>query len=168
MRSFLDGLDEAGGVGARDRVLAALGPRMLELAGERTWGAHPFLVTPEHTARARKILGPEALLAPEQTVILESDPTRAREIVRAHLSTYLDFPNYSSNMLREGFEEADLQGGGSDALVDGLFAWGDEAKIAARIAAHRERGADHVALQVLGGERGELPMPQWRRLATLL
>jgi probable F420-dependent oxidoreductase len=167
MRRYLDALDRAGGVGAADRVLAALGPRMLDLARERSAGAHPFLVTPTHTARAREALGPAALLAPEQAVVLETDPGRAREIARAHLSLYLELPNYTDNMRREGFTAADLAGGGSDALVDGLVAWGDEEAIAARVAAHREAGADHVALQVLSGRRGELPLPEWRRLAAL-
>jgi probable F420-dependent oxidoreductase len=152
-----------------ERILAALGPRMLELARERSRGSHPYFVTPEHTARAREALGPGVLLAPEQAVVLEPSPARAREIARAHMDVYLGLPNYTSNLLRSGdFTEADLRDGGSDRLVDAVVAWGDEDAIAGRIAEHRDAGADHVAIQVLSGRPGELPLPAWRRLADAL
>jgi len=169
MRGYLDELDAATPPGAGpERVLAALRPRMLELSRERAAGAHPYFVTPEHTRFARETLGPGPLLAPEQAVVLESDPTRAREIARAHMATYLELPNYTGNLLRFGIEEADLADGGSDRLVDTVVAWGDEDAVAARIAEHREAGADHVALQLLSDRRGELPLAAWRRLAALI
>ena len=166
MGRYLDGLDAACPGAERERVLAALRPRMLGLARDRCAGAHPYLVTPEHTAVARETLGPGPLLAPEQTVVLETDPARAREIARAFLATYLGLPNYMGNLLRFGFDEVDLRDGGSDRFVDAVVAWGDEDAIAARVAAHREAGAGHVALQVLSGRRG-LPLAEWRRLAAI-
>jgi probable F420-dependent oxidoreductase len=150
------------------RVLAALGPRMLALAAEKTDGAHPYLVTPEHTAFAREQLGPDKLLAPEQAVVLETDPAEARRIGRAHLAIYLSLPNYVNNMRRSGFTDDDFAGGGSDRLVDGLVAWGDEAAIANRVRAHHDAGADHVALQVLPADPGEVPAEQWDALAESL
>jgi len=151
-RTFLDGLDAAGM--PRDHLcLAALGPKMLALSRDRTAGAHPYLVTPGHTATAREILGPGALLAPEQGVILESDPERARQLARSALTTYRNLPNYRNSWLRLGFSREDVDGV-SDHLVDGLFAWGDPAAIAARVAAHHAAGADHVCIQVIQGEGG--------------
>lgn len=166
MVRYLDELDAACPGAERERVLAALRPRMLGLARDRGAGSHPYLVTPDHTAVAREALGAGPLLAPEQTVVLETDPTRAREIARAFLSVYLGLPNYMGNLLRFGFEEADLLDGGSDRFVDAVVAWGDEAAIARRVREHRQAGADHVALQVLSGRRG-LPLEEWRRLAVL-
>jgi probable F420-dependent oxidoreductase len=167
MAEYLDELDAAVPEEARrERLLGALGPRMLELAGARTLGTHPYLVTPEHTRAAREILGDGPLIAPEQAVILEEDPAVAREIARRHLAVYLGLPNYTSNWLRHGLTEADLRDGGSDRLVDELVAWGDEQRIAERIAGHHDAGADHVALMVLRGEKG-LPTDVWRRLAPL-
>jgi probable F420-dependent oxidoreductase len=131
-------------------VLAALGPKMLELARDRTQGAHPYLTTPEHTQRARAILGTGPMLAPEQGFVLERDPARAREIARGHLKGYLALPNYRDNWLRHGFDEADLADGGSDRLVDALVAWGDEEAVVARVEEHLAAGADHVAVQALG------------------
>jgi probable F420-dependent oxidoreductase len=150
--SYLDGLDDRG-VPVRDRVLAALGPQVLRLARDRTGGAHPYLTTPEHTARARDILGSGTLLVPEQKVLLDTDPDRARAVAREKLAFYLTLPNYTNNWLRLGFTEADLAGGGSDRLVDGLVAWGDEDTIRARLEAHREAGADQVAVQVLNDDK---------------
>jgi len=168
-RQYLDDIDASPHpVPATDRVLAALGPRMLELAGTRTAGTHPYLVTPEHTAAARAALGPDALVAPEQGVVLETDPTEARRLARLHLSTYLGLPNYSNNWLRLGFTPDDLEHGGSDRLVDALVVWGDEAAIAARVDAHRAAGADHVCVQVLDDDRVGLPLDAWRRLAPVL
>ncbi|MFF5535490.1 LLM class F420-dependent oxidoreductase [Streptomyces cinerochromogenes] len=168
MVGYLDELDKAG-VPADRRVLAALGPRMLELAGDRAAGAVPYLVTPEHTARAREILGEQPLLAPEFKVILEPDPARARETARAYLARYLQLPNYTDNFLRLGFTETDIADGGSDQLIDAVFAWGDETRIRERITAFHEAGADHVALQVVTTNTDDtLPREEWRRLASLL
>ncbi|MEU3859587.1 LLM class F420-dependent oxidoreductase [Streptomyces sp. NPDC028722] len=168
MTGYLDELDTAG-VPAGRRVLAALGPRILALSGDRAAGAIPYLVTPEHTARAREILGEGPLLAPEFKVVLETDPSRARETARAYLARYLELPNYTDNFLRLGFTEADVTGGGSDRLIDAVFAWGDETRIRERVTAFHEAGADHVALQVVtDGTDGTLPREEWRRLASLL
>ncbi|MFK4149452.1 LLM class F420-dependent oxidoreductase [Streptomyces sp. NPDC004065] len=167
--AYLDALDAAG-VPADRRVLAALRPRMLELARDRAAGAVPYLVTPEHTARAREILGEGPLLAPEFKVVLETDPARAREIARGYLAMYLELPNYTGNFLRLGFTEDDLRGGGSDRLVDAVFAWGEESRIRDRVREFEAAGADHVALQVVvaGQDRDTLPRQEWRRVAALL
>ncbi|MFF9000142.1 LLM class F420-dependent oxidoreductase [Streptomyces achromogenes] len=168
MVEYLDELDRAG-VPAERRVLAALGPRMLELARGRAAGAIPYLTTPEHTERAREILGAGPLLAPELKVVLESDPARARETARAYLAGYLKLPNYTNNFLRLGFTEADVADGGSDRLIDAVFAWGDETRIRERVTAFHEAGADHVALQVVTAHTGEVPpRKEWRALAALL
>ncbi|MFF8945389.1 LLM class F420-dependent oxidoreductase [Streptomyces sp. NPDC014864] len=169
MVRYLDELDRAG-VPTERRVLAALGPRMLELSRDRAAGAIPYLVTPEHTARAREILGEAPLLAPEFKVVLESDPARAREIARAYLAMYLALPNYTDNFLRLGFTEDDLLDGGSDRLIGAVFAWGDDTRIRARVEEFHAAGADHVALQVVTGssDRDALPRQEWRRLASLL
>ncbi|MEW2615853.1 LLM class F420-dependent oxidoreductase [Streptomyces sp. NPDC047880] len=164
----LDGLDAAG-VPADRRLLAALGPKSLRLARDRAAGSIPYLVTPEHTAHAREILGEAPLLAPELGVIPETDPARARALAREFLELYLPLPNYTNNFLRHGFTEEDLADGGSDRLVDALFAWGDDTAIRAKIDAFIEAGADHVALQVLDGEpRDALPRQAWRDVAALL
>ena len=146
------------------RLLAALAPKMLRLAGERTDGAHPYLVTPEHTAWARGLLGTGRLLAPEQGVVLTRDAEEGRRLTREHLATYLSLPNYTSAWRRLGFEERDLKGGGSDRLVDALVAWGDEDAIVARVRAQLDAGADHVSVQALGPD----PLGQLRRLAPAL
>jgi probable F420-dependent oxidoreductase len=166
--TYLDGLDAAG-LPANRRLLAALGPKSLELTRDRSAGAIPYLVTPEHTAYARDILGEGPLLAPELAVILESDPARARALAREFLAIYLPLPNYTNNFLRHGFTEADLADGGSDRLIDALFAWGDEDRVRERINAFNAAGADHVALQVVDGEsRESLPREAWRQVASLL
>ncbi len=162
---YLDVLDE-GGV-PRDRlVIAALGPRVLRLAAERTAGAHPYLVTPEHSRRAREILG-TGLLAPEQRVALASDPADARAVGRTSVIPYLKLNNYVRNFHRLGFSEQDTAGEGSDRLIDELVVSGDDATIAARLRAHREAGADHVAVQLLTAE-GEDARDGYVRLAGLL
>jgi probable F420-dependent oxidoreductase len=167
MRDYLDRLDAATPpVPPEARMLAALGPKMLELARDRSWGAHPYFVPPEHTAHARELLGPDRLLAPEQAVLLETDPARARERGRAHVGPYLGLPNYVANLERLGFSAADQADGGSDRLVDAIVAWGDEAAIAARVQEHLDAGADHVCIQVV--DEGELPRAAWRRLAPAL
>ena len=166
MREYLDGLDAAPEpVPSTDRVLAALGPKMLDLARTRAAGTHPYLVVPEHTAAARAALGDGPLVAPEQGVVLSTDPTHAREVARQHLSVYLSLPNYANNWFRLGFTEEDTLDGGSDRLVDALVVWGDEDAILARVQEHRDAGADHVCLQVLGED---LPMEDWRRLAPVV
>jgi probable F420-dependent oxidoreductase len=173
MREYLERMDNAMYVASEPtelprRVLAALGPKMLALAAERADGAHPYNVPPEHTARAREILGPEKLLAPEQAVLLETDPVEARRIARGHLAIYLDLPNYMNNLRRFGITDDDISDGGSDHLVDTLVAWGDVDAVRARVQAHLDAGADHVAVQVLTPERGSLPLDEWRTLAPVL
>lgn len=168
MTEYLSALDSAAEpVPVRDRVLAALGPRMLALARDRAAGAHPYLVTPEHTARAREILGADAVLAPEFKAVLDTDRDRARAAARGHLALYLQLPNYTNNLLRWGFTEDDFRAGGSDRLLDAVFAMGDEMAIARRAAAYLDAGADHLAVQVVTGEPG-LPRAQWRLLAAAL
>jgi probable F420-dependent oxidoreductase len=168
MRVFLDGLDGAPApVPATQRVLAALGPRMLATARDRAGGAHPYMVTPEHTRRAREILGPDRLLAPEVKVVLEPDPARAREIARGHVAFYLPLPNYANNLRRLGYTDADLADGGSGRLVADIVAQ-DADTIRQRVAAHHEAGADHVCVQVVSAERGVMPREQWRELAAIL
>jgi probable F420-dependent oxidoreductase len=169
MREYFDQLDAASPrVPQGERALAALGPKMLELARERTAGAHPYLVSPEHTAAAREVLGDGPLLAPEQKVVLETDPDTARAVARQHLAVYLRLPNYTNNLLRTGFSEDDLAGGGSDRLVDGIVVWGDLDAVAGRVRAHHDAGADHVCLQVLLADAPVFPRPEWRRLAGAL
>jgi probable F420-dependent oxidoreductase len=136
-------------------VLAALGPRMLELARDRAAGAHPYFVPPAHIARAREILGPEPVLAPEQVVVLEADAERAREIGRRHMAYYLQLPNYVNNLRALGFTAAEVADGGSDRLVDAIVAWGDEPAIGARLSEHFDAGADHVAVQAYAGDGAE-------------
>lgn len=168
-REYLDELDAASvPLAPANRVLAALGPKMLELARTRTAGSHPYLVAPEHTAAVRAALGPDPLVAPEQAVVLGTDRTRARELGRAHLAGYLGLPNYSNNWKRIGFTDDDLVDGGSDRLLDALVVWGDESAIAARVQEHRDAGADHVCIQVLTDDLMVPPLEQWRTLAPAL
>ena len=134
------------------RILAALRPKMLELARDRADGAHPYFVPPEHTPQARAVLGPDKLLIPEQAVVLSTDPDQARRAARQHMDMYLRLPNYVNNLRRLGYSDDDLAGGGSDRLVDAIVAWGDEGAIAARVADLRAGGADHVLLQPLADD----------------
>jgi len=164
MRDFLAGLDAAGHPRER-RVLAALGPKMLELSAREAAGAHPYLVTPEHTARARGILGAGPLLAPELKAVLTNDVAKGREIARDHLQIYLNFPNYLNSLRTLGFDEADFADGGSDKLVDGTVAIGDESAIGDRLKQHLDGGADHVCVQVLNDP---LPVAEWRSLSGLI
>ncbi|MEM9255139.1 MAG: TIGR03620 family F420-dependent LLM class oxidoreductase [Pseudomonadota bacterium] len=128
-------------------VLAALRTNMLKLSATQARGAHPYFVPPEHTARARETLGPDAWLCPEQKVLLETDAGKAREIARKHMATYISLPNYRNNLLELGFAEQDFEDGGSDKLVDAIVAWGDERALRDRIQAHRDAGANHVCIQ---------------------
>jgi probable F420-dependent oxidoreductase len=175
MRRYLVAMDEAAeayrAVRPEERparVLAALGPKMLALAGERADGAHPYLVPPEHTAKARAQLGPDRWLIPEQGVVLEADPARARAIARRHLFRYLDLPNYTNNLRRLGFTDDDFAGRGSDRLVDAIMAWGKVDAIKRRVMEHLDAGANHVAIQVFDADPHGLPMQQWRALASAL
>ncbi|HEX7084265.1 MAG TPA: TIGR03620 family F420-dependent LLM class oxidoreductase [Gaiellaceae bacterium] len=166
MRAYLDAMDGVEGERA-PRLLAALAPGMLELARDRADGAHTYFVPPEHTAVAREALGAERTLAVEQAVVLEADPERAREIARRHTVRYLSLPNYRNNLLRLGIEAADLDGGGSDALVDRIVAWGGEEAVAGRVRAHLAAGADHVCVQVLTAD-DRSPLAELERLAPTL
>jgi probable F420-dependent oxidoreductase len=164
--SFLDALDAAQRpVPTEARVLAALGPKMLALSASRARGAHPYLVTSEHTSSARSTLGEGPLLLPEQTVILCDSADEARSIGTDWLRAYLALPNYANNLLRSGFSEDDLAEV-SDRLFDAIIAWGDEDAIMRRVAEHRSAGADHVCVQVLAADQRAFPREQWRRIAA--
>ncbi|WP_370333736.1 LLM class F420-dependent oxidoreductase [Mycolicibacterium hippocampi] len=167
-RKFLDGIDSSPQpVPPANRVLAALGPKMLELSATRAGGAHPYLSTPDHTRTAREVLGEGPMLLPEQTVMLTDDKEQARTVGTEWLRSYLALPNYANNLLRSGFSEDDVASV-SDRLFNALIAWGDEDAVAARIAEHRDAGADHVCIQVLTADPTEFPREQWRRLAAAL
>jgi probable F420-dependent oxidoreductase len=157
-------LDELTAVPRQRRIVAALGPKMLDLAQRKSLGTHPYLVTPHMTARTRDQVPPGSLVAVEQGVVLETDPARARAVAREHLSGYLKLPNYVNNWLRSGYQPHDVSEGGSDRLVDDLIAWGDAAAIGDRIRAHYAAGADHVCIQVMGGAT-PVPVPEWRAIA---
>ncbi len=164
---YLDDLDAAR-VPKEGRALAALGPKVLEVAAERTAGAHPYLTTPEHTRWARELVGPGVLLAPEQKVVLEADPERARAIGRPPVDfPYLHLRNYVANLQRLGWTDADIADGGSDALIDALAVHGSNAEVAAGLDAHLDAGADHVCAQILT-EQGADPVPALRELAAAL
>ena len=166
--SFLDALDSATPpVPVEARVLAALGPKMLRLAADRTRGAHPYLVTPEHTRRAREVLGEGPLLLPEQTVILTADAAEARAIGTRWIKNYLAMPNYRNNLLRLGFSSDDVASV-SDGLLDAIIAWGDEGAVIPRVNEHLSAGADHVCVQVLTANPNEYPREEWRRIAAAL
>ena len=172
MVEYLDKMDKAlfmakGPEDDGGRLLAALGPKMLELSATRANGAHPYFTTPEHTAIAREALGPDALLAPEQMCVLSTDAAAARRIARAGMKIYLGLTKYWNNLVRLGFTEADRENGGSDRLVDAIVVWGTEEQIAERVAQHHAAGADHVCVQVLQ-DGTAMPEAQWRRLAPAL
>jgi probable F420-dependent oxidoreductase len=173
MRRYLDAMDQTpflavGPATPPQRIVAALAPKMLELAAARTWGSHTYFVPPEHTAEARRALGADAMLAPEQAVVLETDATTARTIARAHMAMYLTLPNYVNNLKRLGYGDADVADGGSDRLVDAIVVWGTPEAIARRVRAHHDAGANHICLQVLDADPSALPLRQWRELAALL
>jgi probable F420-dependent oxidoreductase len=164
--SFLDAIDATEQpVPVDRRVLAALGPKMLSLAAHRAGGAHPYLVTPDHTHQARAALGEGPLLLPEQTVILTDDADEARKIGTDWLSAYLALPNYANNLLRSGFTPDDLAQV-TDRLFDAIIAWGDEEAIMRRVSEHFAAGADHVCIQALTADPTAFPRDQWRRLAA--
>jgi probable F420-dependent oxidoreductase len=165
MRAFFDALDE-GSVPQEERIAAALGPKMLDLARERSLGAHSYFVTPEHTRAARERLGPDAVLAPELAVVVETDVDVARAIARDYAKNYLARRNYTSNLLRIGFTEDDLAGSGSDRLIDAVIPHGSPEQIRAAVQAHLDIGADHVCLQPLG--HGPHPIDDYRALAAAL
>jgi len=174
MRTYLEGMDQALFMAHKPTeeaptVLAALGPKMLELSATRTAGAHPYFTTPEHTAYARQVMGDGPLLAPEQMVVLSTDPTEARTIARAGMAVYLRAPNYLNNLVRLGFDESDWADHtkASDRLVDAIVAWGTAEQIATRVKAHHDAGADHVCVQVLRADR-TLPLDEWTELAGVL
>jgi probable F420-dependent oxidoreductase len=169
MVEYLDALDAAvPAVPHDEQVLAALGPRMLELAAQRTAGAHPYFVPPEHTAVAREVLGAGPLLATEQMVVLERDPASARAVAREHASRYLVLPNYTNNLRKLGFGDDDFAAPGSDRLIDAIVAWGDAEAIVERVRAHHDAGADHVCVQVLVADPAAFPREEWRTLAPAL
>jgi probable F420-dependent oxidoreductase len=169
MREYCDGLDAAG-MPRENTCIAALGPKMVALSGERTAGTHPYLVTPEHSATCREILGPGKLVAPEQGVVLSADPDIARAAARKALDHYRYLPNYRNNWKRLGFEDDAIEAL-CDGFIDAIFAWGTAEKIAERVKAHHDAGADHVCLQVIPTiADGGLPAARaaWRELAAVL
>jgi probable F420-dependent oxidoreductase len=173
MRAYLDAMDKAPFTGFRPqtpprRVLGALRAKMLHLAAEKADGAHPYFVPPEHTAWARGELGAGPLLCPEQAVLLETDPSRAREIARKHIKIYAGLPNYANNLRQFGFTDDDFPDGGSDRLIDAIVAWGDEEALARRVRAHFDAGADHVCVQMLTEGGRDVPTDAWRQLAPVL
>lgn len=173
MRSYLDAMDRAPSSAPEPapiprRMLAALGPRMLELAAERALGAHPYFVPVEHTAFARARLGPDPVLAVEQTVVLESDPALARRIARRFATHYLAAPNYAGNLRRMGYTAEDVAGQGSDRVIDAVVAWGDVDRIASRVREHLAAGADHVCIQVISADEADVCLDDLRELAPAL
>jgi len=168
MIEYLDGLDSAAvPFPVQSRVLAALRPRMLGLARDRAAGAHPYFVPPEHIARARDVLGADAVIAVELAVVLDRVPSSARATARRHTATYVGLANYTNNLREFGFGDDDFAGQGSDRLVDAIVAWGDIDAIVARTQAMRDAGADHVCVQVIRPDN-DIPRAEWRELATSL
>jgi probable F420-dependent oxidoreductase len=173
MRTYLQDMREAQFVAAQPEqdppwLLAALGPKMLELSRDLADGAHPYLVTPQHTAEAREILGDGPLLAVEQAVALVTDREEALRLARSHLERYMRLPNYRNSWLRQGFNEEDLSGGGSERLLEGLVAWGTESDIRERVREHLSAGADQVCVQVVTDGPVDGLREQWRSLAPAL
>lgn len=172
MADYLDSLESAAYFGADPElppiVLAALGPRMLGLARDRTAGAHTYLVTPDHTASARATLGDGPLLVVEQAIVLDQDRTESLRRAHRHLDVYTGLTNYRNSWLRQGFDEDDLIRGGSDRLAGALVIHGDEGVVLSRIREHLDAGADHVLLQVLGTDLSDVPLSEWRALAPVL
>lgn len=168
MVEYLDALDAADPpFPVEARVLGALGPRMVELSGERAAGAHPYFVPPEHVASVRELLGPSPSIAVELAVVLDTEASSARATARRHTATYVGLPNYTNNLRRFGFSDDDFADGGSDRLVDAIVAWGDTDAVAGRVADMFDAGADHVCVQVIGPD-DSMPLDAWRRLAPVL
>ncbi|TCO47705.1 putative F420-dependent oxidoreductase [Kribbella antiqua] len=167
LNNFLDELDGLDAVPTERRLLAALGPRMLELARDRTSGAYPFLITPSYSAEARKVLGPDKLLSVSHLVVLETDAARARAIARDTISFFPRIPGYAASLRRQGFTSEDLAELPDD-MVDALAAWGTPADIKAKLSEHLDAGADHVAVNVITGVTGPQPIEQWKALAPAL
>ncbi|MFI6790264.1 TIGR03620 family F420-dependent LLM class oxidoreductase [Nonomuraea sp. NPDC050383] len=173
MAEYLDAMDAADTPNPRPaapmrRILAAYGPKMLELARDRTAGAHAYHVNVAHTAQSREILGPDAFLGVEHPVLLESDPAKARAVAREHLHPYLTSPYNIAKFRRLGYTEEEIVNGGSDRLVDDLVFWGDLDAVVEKLHGHLEAGADHVGVQVIGVEPGRTAMPHWRLLGDAL
>ena len=171
MVAYLEEMDQALfiGVGPQERpatVLAALGPKMLTLAGEKADGAHPYFVPVDHTAKAREILGPDPILAPEQMVVIDTDRERGLETARKGMAIYLRAPNYVNNLKRFGFTDDDVADGGSERLVDAIVAVGDVQAAVGRVEEHFAAGASHVCVQVLGADLMAVPTEGWRELAA--
>ncbi|HVD71328.1 MAG TPA: TIGR03620 family F420-dependent LLM class oxidoreductase [Actinomycetota bacterium] len=171
MRGYLDLMDAASSLPAPaqapQRLLAALGDRMLGLSSERALGAHTYFVPVTHTEHARSVLGPEPVLAVELTAIHASDPTRARQLARAWARHYLELPNYAKNLVRMGFSEDEVTGDGSDRLIDATIAWGDADAVAARVREHLDAGADHVCVQYIDADDADLCLPAYAELAEI-
>lgn len=172
MRTYLERMDSSMYRGPRpaeapNRVLAALGPKMLALSAEMADGAHPYFVPVDHTVIAREAIGPDKLLAVEQMVVFETDPSKAREIARQHMKVYLDLPNYANNLVRLGYDETDIAEA-ADNVVDAIVVWGSLDDILTRVAAHHDAGADHVCIQVLQADAAAVPLEQWRALGDAL
>jgi len=171
MSEYLDAMDKAPYTGKpveTARVVAALGPKMLQLAAKRSLGAHPYFVPVEHTTVARKELGAGPLLAVEQAAVLSSDATIARATARRHMKRYLELDNYANNLRRLGWSDADLANGGSDELVDAIVAWGEAPAIKKRVDDHLARGADHVAIQVIRVDLSAPASAEWKTLGPAL
>jgi probable F420-dependent oxidoreductase len=167
MREFLDGLAAAAQPVPRERmVVAALGPKMLDLSFERTLGTHPYFTPPEHTRQARERLGPAALVAPEQAVVIDPDPSSARATAREYSRRYLSLSNYVNSCRRLGYTEDDVADDGSDRLVDEIVPQGTAEQVADSVRAHIDAGADHVCVQTLGVEG--VPVQAWTELAAVL
>jgi probable F420-dependent oxidoreductase len=170
MRAYLDRMEKAPYAAVRPAeppptVLAALGPQMLKLAATRTQGAHPYFTTPEHTAMARQVMGPDAWLCVEQKVLLETDAAKARQLARLTAGIYLGLENYRNNWKRLGFADSDFENGGSDRFIDATVAWGDVPALEKRVRAHLDAGASHVCIQPINPS-GQ-PVPDWRVLEAL-
>ncbi len=166
MVEYLDGLDAAG-FPPDARLLAALRPKMLGLARDRAAGAHPYFVPVDHIAQAREILGPDSIIAAELAVVLDTNPSSARETARRHTQVYVTLPNYTNNLRNFGFGDDDFADRGSDRLVDAIVAWGTIDTIAARVEAMHTAGANHVCIQVIRAD-DEVPRDDWRELAPTL
>jgi probable F420-dependent oxidoreductase len=171
MVEYLDALDALGGPGPDRRLLAALGPRMLDLAARRSLGTHPTLTTPEHMSRARALMGPDALVAPMISVVLDDDWARARQVVLTSLGQRVRRPAYKANLLTLGFDEQDFEGHLSDRLIDTIAVIGDVDDVVRAVVEHEQAGADHVAISVLTEvpyDMETIPVRAWQELARAL